>query len=131
MREQQPIEMILLRQLASYLTIPIWMMDSEGNLVYYNEPAETLLGMQFDDAGPVRAEEVNKIFRVTDLDGEPLPESELPILVALRSRVPGHNRVRYCGMDGVWRDVEISATPVVGQADRFLGVYATFWEIGG
>lgn len=131
MPEQQPIEMILLRQLASYLTIPIWMMDFEGNLIYYNEPAETLLGMQFDDAGPVRAEEVSHIFRVTDLDGEPLPESELPILVALQNRVPAHNSVRYCGMDGVWRDVEISAMPMTGQAERFLGVYATFWEIVG
>ena len=54
MRAQQPVEMILLRQVASYLTIPIWMMDSDGNLVFYNEPAETLLGIQFDEVGPVQ-----------------------------------------------------------------------------
>ena len=32
MSPQHPVEMILLRQLASYLTIAIWMMDADGNL---------------------------------------------------------------------------------------------------
>lgn len=129
MRAQQPVELILLRQLASYLTIPIWMMDDDGNLIYYNEPAETLLGVRFDDVGPVKAEEVSEMFRVTDLEGQPLPEQDLPILVAMTQRHPAHNEVRYCGMDGIWRDVAITATPVEGQAGRFLGVFATFWEI--
>ncbi len=31
-------------------------------------------------------------------------------------------------MDGVWRDVEISAMPIEGQGKRFLGIFATFWE---
>ncbi len=35
---QQPIEMILLHQWASYMAIPIGVIDVEGNLVYYNEP---------------------------------------------------------------------------------------------
>jgi PAS domain-containing protein len=130
MRSQQPVEMILLRQLASYLTIPMWLMDGEGNLVYYNEPAEALLGIQFDNAGPIHADQLGDMFRVTDLEGVPLPESEFPIVVALTKRMPSHGALRYCGMDGVWRDVAVSAIPVEGQAGRFLGIFATFWEIG-
>lgn len=128
MSTQQPVEMILLRQLASYLALPIWMMDQEGNLLYYNEPAEKLLGVQFDDAGPLHADQLTTMFRTTDLEGEPLEDAELPVVGALVNRRPAHREIRFCGFDGVWRDVEISAMPIEGQGGRFLGVFATFWE---
>lgn len=130
MRVQQPVEMILLRQVASYLTIPIWMMDAAGNLVYYNEPAERLLGIQFDDVGPVHADQLGEMFRLTKTDGKPMDPFDFPVLVALEKRVPNSGEVRYCGMDGIWRDVAVTALPVEGQGNRFLGVFATFWEIG-
>ena len=41
---QQEIEVILSRQLFSYLMIPIFLVDPEGSLLFYNEPAETILG---------------------------------------------------------------------------------------
>lgn len=129
MASQQPIEMILLRQLASYLTLPIWMMDEGGNLLYYNEPAEKLLGIRFDDAGPITAAQLADLFRATDLSGVPIPDDEMPVVLALTNRFPAHRSIRFCGFDGVWRDVEISAMPVEGQSSRFLGVFATFWEI--
>jgi PAS domain-containing protein len=129
MSEQQPVEMILLRQLASYLNIPIWLMDHDGNLVYYNEPAEGLLGAQFDDMGPLHAEDLATMFRVTDLDGNPLEDKELPVVAALIDHQPTHGRVRFCGLNGLWHDVEISAMPLEGQGQRFLGVFVTFWEI--
>ena len=129
MPEQQAVEMILLRQLASYLTLPIWMMDREGNLLYYNEPAERLLGVQFDDAGPIHADQLADMFRTTDLDGEPIPDKQMPAVIALRERSPSHEKIRFCGLDGVWHDVEVSAIPIEGQGGRFLGVCATFWEI--
>lgn len=129
MRSQQSVEMILLRQVSGYLTIPIWMIDHTGNLVYYNEPAEKLLGIQFDDAGPIHADQVADLFKVTDLHGEQLAAHELPIVVALRKQMPYHKDVRFLGSDGVGRDVSVSAIPVEGQGGRFLGVFATFWEI--
>ena len=121
--------MILLRQVASYLAMPVWMMDDKGNLIYYNEPAEQLLGVRFDDVGPVHADEVGEMFRITDLEGEPIPDTDIPIVVALRKRVAHHRDVRFCGTDGVWHDVSVSAMPVEGQGGRFMGVFATFWEI--
>lgn len=126
---QHPVEMILLRQLASYLTLPIWMMDQAGNLVYYNEPAERLLGIRFDDAGPITAAQLADLFRTTDLEGTPIPDGEMPVVKALASRFPAHRAMRFCGLDEVWRDVEISAMPIEGQSGRLLGVFATFWEI--
>lgn len=128
MAAQQPVEMILLRQLASYLTLPIWMMDAEGNLLFYNEPAEKLLGIQFDDAGPIQAQDLAQMFKATDLEGEPIADDELPVVTALVSHRPAHREIRFCGLDGIWRDIHISAMPVEGQGNRFLGVFATFWE---
>ncbi len=128
MSPQQPVEMILLRQLASYLSLPIWMMDASGNLLYYNEPAEGLLGVRFDDAGPIIAGDLADLFRATDFDGQPIPDEQMPVVLALTNRLPAHKSLRFCGFDGVWRDVEISAMPIEGQGARFLGVFATFWE---
>jgi PAS domain S-box-containing protein len=129
MAQQQPVEMILLRQLASYLTIPMWMMDDAGNLIYYNESAEGLLGVEFDDAGPIRAEQLVGMWQVTQLDGTPLPDPDFPVVNSLMKRVPTHRAVRFQGMDGVWRAVEVTAIPIEGQGNRFLGVLATFWEV--
>jgi len=129
MSPQHPVEIILLRQLASYLTIAVWMMDRDGTLIYYNEPAERLLGVAFDAAGPIHAEQLSDLFRATDLEGKPLADSSLPIVRALLKQQPTHGELRFCGMDGIWRHVEITAIPLEGQSDRFLGVFATFWEL--
>ena len=131
MASQHSLEMILLRQLASYLASPIWIMDESGDLLYYNEPAEELLGVQFDDAGPIQAADLAAMFKITDLNGDPLPNSELPVVAALTTRLPAHRAVQFHGLDGVLRQVEVTATPVVGQGDRFLGAFATFWESEG
>lgn len=120
--------MILLRQLASYLTIPIWMMDEKGSLIYYNEPAENLLGISFDDVGPIEADQLTEMFRATDLEDRPIENSDFPVVSTLVSRRPSHGTIRFCGLDRIWREVEISAIPVEGQGDRFLGVFAAFWE---
>ncbi|HEU5113218.1 MAG TPA: PAS domain S-box protein [Acidimicrobiia bacterium] len=127
--QQQPVEMILLRQLASYLAIPMWMMDDTGNLIYYNEAAEDLLGIRFDDVGPITSENLVGAWKVTQLDGSALPEYDFPVVTALSKRKPAHRAIRFQGMDGVWRAVEVTALPIEGQGERFLGVLATFWEV--
>lgn len=128
MSQQQPVEMILLRQLASYLTLPIWITDELGNLLYYNEPAEGLLGIEFNDAGPIHAGQLATLFSTTDLDGKPLGADDLAVVRALTARRPAHSKIRLQGMDSIWHTVEISALPIEGQGARFLGVFATFSE---
>jgi hypothetical protein len=36
MSSQKEIELILARQLASYLVMPIFIVDLQGNIIYYN-----------------------------------------------------------------------------------------------
>lgn len=129
MPRQQPVEMILLRQLASRLTVPTWMLDAEGNLLYYNDAAAPLIGTPFDDVGPFHAEEIREQFGLTDLDGNPLDDHDFPVAVTLAKHVPSHGELRYRGLNGRWRNVAVSTIPIEGQAGRFLGVLTVFWEI--
>ena len=128
---QQPLEMIILRQLAAHLTIPMWMMDEDGDLIFYNEPAEALLGIRFDDAGPISADQLVGMWKVTELEGGELAAADFPVVAALTRQVPRHRAIRFQGRDGEWRAVEVTAIPIEGQGNRFLGVLATFWEVAG
>jgi len=125
---QQPIELILTRQWASYLVVPVWVMGENGHLVYYNEPAEAVLGRRFDEAGEMLAEELATIFQTTSEDGSRLDSESLPINIALLERRPAHRRLRIRGLDGEWRLVDASAFPIEGQGGRHLGAVAIFWE---
>ena len=126
---QKEIEIILARQLASYLALPIFIVDPEGTLLYYNEPAEAILGRRFAETGELRAEEWSTAFTPMDDAGAPVPPEGLPLVIALRQRQPAHRRFWIRGLDGVRRHIELTALPVVGQAGRFLGGIAIFWEL--
>src|SRR5262250_2918883 len=95
---QQEIEMILVRQLASYLTMPIFIVDTEGALVFYNEPAEPILGRRFEETGEMPLSEWSTIFEVTDAGGVPLASKEVPLALALATRRPVHRVVWLRGL---------------------------------
>ncbi len=125
---QQPIELILLKQWATYMAIPIWIMDAAGDLLFYNEPAETIIGRRFDEAGAIHAEDLAEMFITTDLDGVALTNKELPVVIALTEHHPAHREVRATTLDGKSLDLEITAIPIEGQGGRHLGAVALFWE---
>jgi PAS domain-containing protein len=127
---QEPIEMILLKHWASYLAVPVWLADPDGNLVYYNEPAEPILGRRFDDAGEIPADRLAEAFVTADEEGRPIPASELPLVRALTEGVPAHRVFRIRALDGSSRVIEVTAIPIIGQGGRNLGAMATFWERG-
>ena len=126
---QREIEIILLRQLASYLAMPIFIVDTAGNLVFYNEPAERLLGQRFDETGEMPAAEWATMWTPTDEDGNLLPPEEVPLAVALNERKPVYRRIWICGLDQVNRHIETVAFPLEGQAGRALGAVVIFWEL--
>ncbi len=127
---QQPVEMILLKQWADHMASSIWLMDAAGDLIYYNEPAEAILGLRFDEAGTIRADELAEFFVTTDLDGNKIDTMELPVVIALTKMEPAHRQVRIRTRDGKTRDIEVTALPVEASGGRHLGAMAFFWEIG-
>jgi PAS domain-containing protein len=126
---QQPIEMILLQLWASYIAIPVWLVDIDGNLVYYNEPAEQLLGKRFDEVGEINAIDLADVFVTTDFDGVLIPAKEGPLVIALEERLPAYRSLRFRDFGGAWHDIEVTALPIEGQGGRLLGAFAAFWEI--
>ena len=96
---QQPIELILVRHLGSLLTTPVFVVDVHGDLVYFNEPAEDVLGIRFVDVRSMRYEDWTTAFRVSQ-DGVALPEEEIPSLETLvlgGEAVPGPLAARWSG----------------------------------
>lgn len=117
----------MLRQLASYLDMPVFVVNAGGQLVYYNEPAEALLGVRFDDVGLMDSAEWLAAFRPGDEDGATLPADQVPILLALRDRRPVHRELWISGLDGVRRPIGATSFPIVGQGGGLLGAVAIFW----
>ena len=126
---QIPVELILLRQVASYLAMPIFLVDSEGVLLYFNEPAESLLGLRFDDVGELSIDEWLAAFRPAQEDGAVLEPQAVPLVVALREQRPTHERLTITGLDDVRRVIEAPSFPLQGQGDRLLGAIALFWPV--
>jgi PAS domain-containing protein len=126
---QLEIEMILMRQLASYLAMPIFIIDPVGNLVFYNEPAEPILGRRFEETGEMAMGEWSTIFELTDEEGVIIPHKELPLVIALSERRPTHRLLWIRGLDNVQRHIEATCFPLIGQASRYLGAVAIFWEV--
>jgi len=125
---QKEVEVILTRHLASYLAMPVFVVDPQGNLLYYNEPAEALLGHRYQESGELTAEEWSTIWEARTAEGQPLPPEELPLMVALNKRQPSHRHMRITGLDGAVRNIEVTAFPLEGQGGRHLGAVAVFWE---
>lgn len=125
---QLPIELILLRQLASGLAVPIFVVDAAGDLLFINEGAERLLGVRFDELGEMTYEDWTTSFAPRTDDGRPAGTSELPLAVAIRTRRPAHGPLQIMGRDGVARSIEVTAVPLEGAHGQLLGGLAMFWE---
>ena len=124
---QQPVELILVRHLASRLAVPVFVVNDDGDLVYFNEPAERVLGRRFDEIRSMPFEEWTTAFLPSDA-GRPMAADELPLVVALRQSTPTHRRLEIAAADGVIRTIEVTAFPIVDASDRTLGAVAMFWE---
>jgi len=128
---QQPIELILMKQLAGYLTVPIFVVDSAGSLLYYNESAEAILGCRYDETGHMPLEEWGRMFSPADEGGRPIDPDDLPLAIALRQHRPVRGAFTLRGLDDVLRTIEVLAFPLEGQGGRRVGAAAIFWEGAG
>ena len=109
--------------------MPVFIIDPGGTLLFYNEPAERIFGLRFDDTGEMPAEKWSTLFSPSNEKGTPIPPEELPLMIALTERRPAHKGIQIKGLDGVLRNIEVTAFPIIGQAERFLGAIAIFWEV--
>ena len=123
------IELILLRQLAGYLATPVFIVDAAGTLVFYNEPAEPILGRRFEETGEMTAAEWSTAFRPTDEKGAAISPEALPLSVALTEHRLSHEHLWIRGHDDVRRHIEAAAFPIIGHGNCFLGAVVVFREL--
>jgi PAS domain-containing protein len=122
------IEIILSRQLADSLSIPVFLVDTMGNLLFYNEPAEELLGLRFEETGSMPVEEWSSIFKPKDSNGNSLKVDALPLAQTLKRRVPAHGEFWIDSLLGENHQISVTSYPIIGRPNRFLGAVALFWK---
>jgi PAS domain-containing protein len=127
--EQHPVELIMARGLISNLTTAAFLVDADGVLVFFNERAGELLGVHYEEAGPMPPEEWGGRFAPTGLDGRPMPLEELPLAIALQGR-PAHKPMRIQSGSGDTYDIDVTSFPLEGQAGQ-AGALSIFWERSG
>jgi PAS domain-containing protein len=130
--EEHNLVLILARGLASSIATPLFLVDPDGTLVYYNEPAEEILGQTYAEAGEMALEEWGTMFSPVDPDsGERLRPDALPLSHALLHRKPAHRIMGITGVDGEQRTIAVTAFPLWARTDEFVGAVAIFWEEKG
>ena len=125
---QQEVEVILARHLAEHLALPMFIVDPQGNLIFFNEPAEAVLGLRFGDTGLMPASEWSTMFEPVDQTGNVIAPQELPLMIAMTQSHPAHKGFWIRGLDAKVRQIELTAFPLVGQSGRISGAVSIFWE---
>jgi PAS domain-containing protein len=124
---QYEVELILARQLAGALAVPVLLVDSRADTVFFNEPAGDLFGRRFDEVNALTFEERTSLLAPRLADGRPLPVDALPGMQAMRDRRPAHAAFHMHGLDGVLRPVEATAIPLESAGGHILGAFVVLW----
>jgi PAS domain-containing protein len=120
----QPLVLVLARNLVASVTVPAFVTDAEGGVIFYNEAAGELLGRRFEEAGRLSREEWRAIGPV-DEAGLPL-DADAPLTTVLKQNRPAHERFRICTDSRGVVMVETSALPL-NAPDGFHGAVVLFW----
>jgi PAS domain-containing protein len=122
------LPLILARELASNLATPMFLMDPGGMLVFYNDAAAMLLGKPFAELGEIPSGEFGNALQLATPDGEPIRRRDSPSGIAYYERRPAHKTLVATALDGVRREYEATAYPLLGANGEMHGVVAVFWE---
>ncbi len=126
--QQRSLVLILARELASNSATPMFVVDPAGVLIFFNEPAERVLGRSFAETGPLTPDQWGTMFAPVDNDGNPIPLDAHPLTKTMRDLQPGHMEFSITGLDGQKRGIAVTAFPLFARANEFVGAVAIFWE---
>ena len=123
------LALILAREFASNVAVPIFLVDAANTLVFYNEAADEAFGGPFGKTGELGHGQWAPRFTPTRPDGTPYERSELPMVIALEERRPAHALQQVTAGDGSRIVIALTALPLFSSPDDFVGVMATFWPV--
>jgi PAS domain-containing protein len=129
-RRSKHLVLILAREFISNLATPALIADEHGQLVFYNEAAEEIVGRPFSETGEMPVDEWTASFspRSRSSEAELLPAERRPVRTALDQHRAAHERFMITGLDGSEREVAVTAFPLFAQAHEFVGVVGIFWR---
>jgi hypothetical protein len=121
----RPLPLILARNLVESIRLAAFLLDAQGTLVFFNEAAGVLIGLPFEEIGPLAREEWAAQFGPFE-DGEPAVMDSLPLAVTVRDGRPAQGRFQVHNAAHGELEVDVSALPLLA-ADGFHGVLVLFW----
>ena len=120
--------LILAREFASNLATPTLLVDADGQLIFFNEAAEEILGQTFSEVGEQSIDEFSASVAPRLGDNEPLPQDRRPTKIALEERRAVHEDMTITTFEGEERRVGVTAFPLFAQKDEFVGIVVIWWR---
>jgi PAS domain-containing protein len=125
--EEQPLELILARNLISIVSIAALLVDSDGRIIFYNDAAAEIIGAPFEEIGVLEQDDWSARYGPFGPDGAPLAPDELPLTIAVRESRPAYGRFSVRAESGSL-EVEAGALPLAGPAG-YHGAIIVFWPL--
>jgi len=123
--QEQPLELILARNLVSIVSLAALLVDVEGRIIFYNDAAAEIVGSPFEEIGTMTREAWNAKYGPFDERGVPLAADQLPLTLAIHEGRPAYARLRVRGERGLL-EVDAGAFPLLGPAG-YHGAMVFFW----
>lgn len=120
--------LIRAKHLAESVTTPMFLADREGDLVFFNEAAEVMLGKSFNDIGRMTAAEWGKTLNVRSRDGQPFPLEAMPGWLEVQAHRPALGHVLLTTFNGGDIVIALCAVPLFTSQSQFEGAMVMFWE---
>ena len=118
---QKSIEIILFRQLASYLSIPICLLNLEGNIVYCNSSAENLLGFKFSEIGEISGNHWEALFPLKDKHGEIVSIDKSPLHISIAQNRITHGLFHITNLNHQVKHFNLTIIPMIDDKSIVLG----------
>ncbi|MBI3606831.1 MAG: PAS domain-containing protein [Nitrospirae bacterium] len=104
----------------------IFGLNREGNIVFINSAAITMLGLE---ETTLLGRPIAQLIRQTKADGSPYPDDESPFLMPLRNGASYHmTDTMFWRKDGPRFAIEYRSTPII-EGDEVTGLVVTFSDI--
>ncbi len=126
---EQPLELILARNLISIIALPAILVDVDVTIIFYNDAAGEIIGARFEEMGRIPEDRWREELGPFDPQGNHLAREDLPLTVALRDGRPGYGRFHVQIEPGL-TEVEAVALPLTGSAGLH-GALLVFWPLEG
>jgi PAS domain-containing protein len=124
---EQPLELILARNLVSLITLAAVLIDVDGSIIFFNDAAAEFFGGLFEETGRVPLAQWRAEVGPFDENEQHLPTANLPVTRAFRDGRPGFGRFYIRGGSGLV-DVEVVALPLLGSVGLH-GAMVMFWPL--